>query len=57
MWLFRPSISPLNTLTRPTGPIGRVAMPTGKVTLDLTETVFQSPSSHMATLALGEHLL
>src|SRR6516165_1084630 len=49
VWLLRPSIRPLNTLTRPSGPIGSVATPTGKVTLDLTETVFQSPSSHMAT--------
>src|SRR5262249_17903170 len=49
VWLFRPSIRPLYTLTRPPGPIGSVATPTGKVTLDFTERVFQSPSSHMAT--------
>src|SRR6516164_10019266 len=49
VWEFRPSIRPLNTLTRPPGPIGSVATPTGKVTLDFTDRVFQSPSSHMAT--------
>src|SRR6516164_8210417 len=49
VWEFRPSIRPLNTLTRPFGPIGSVATPTGKVTLVFTVVVFQSPSSHMAT--------
>ena len=48
MWVFSPSIKPLNTLTRPTGPIGSVATPTGKFTLVLTVVVFQSPASHMA---------
>src|SRR6516164_2818885 len=49
VWLFMPSISPLNTLTRPCGPIGSVATPTGNVVLVFTVRVFQSPCSHMAT--------
>src|SRR6516162_2341141 len=49
VWLFSPSIRPLNTLTRPVGPIGSVATPTGKVTPVFTVRVFQSPCSHMAT--------
>ena len=49
VWLFRPSIRPLNTLTRPSGPIGSVVTPTGKVTLVFTARVFQSPCCHMAT--------